>query len=94
MTTKIDVDELVKHYRECIAECYSTLDKLTFIHQRRENLHICKKDCVGSAIRKTVFLKPFIVRASAPCIVKCMFQWLRHNNRDVFQRCVDRCIPT
>jgi len=88
----INIDELIAMYRECISQCIDVLDKTTFSNQISENLHICKKDCVGHTLKKYFYGYDFVYRSKIPCFIKCFFLYLRHNDSNLLSQCMDKCI--
>ena len=88
----INLDELMAIYKDCISQCIDTLDKTTLFSQITENIHICKKDCVGYALKRYFYKHGFVYRSKIPCYVKCFFSFLRHDNSDIFVQCMDKCI--
>ena len=90
--SEADLNDIFYLYRQCVSQCFETLDKLTFIRYRYENLHVCKKDCVASALSQWLFMKPYRYRYAEPCMVRCIFRWMKHNNKDILLNCLNKCI--
>lgn len=90
--TEADLNDIISIFRQCVSQCFNTLDMLTFMRYRYQNLHICKKDCIASALSQWVLMKPYRYKYAVPCMTKCIFQWFKHNDKTILLNCLNKCV--
>ena len=87
--TMDDIDELLSYLRECIKVETKVLNTLTSEVIYYENVYIASKECLYKAMSKFVRRKPWLVRVSFSRLMKCVWQYKEHLDKNLLLKCIN-----